>query len=136
MFMGDFLMCSQDSSSPQDEHEGHEKRKHTWNNGRKSKKLKHDELKQCLTNVNNPSKSAPHTSSNGKDTECAESPCRDEVQQCDQWAAELRHTGVRWQMEVSPPSNIGGKQCFIIEKRQLRNLGLDTAACRVFQSSR
>ena len=117
---------SQDSSSQQDEHKGHKKRKHTWYNGRKSKKLKHDKQKQC---------SAPRTSLNGRNTECAESPCRDEVQ-CDQWAAELRHTGVRWQMEVTPPSNIGGKQSFIIEKRQLRNLGLDTGACRVFQSSR
>ena len=53
-----------------------------------------------------------------------------------QWAGELSQQGFRWELSVKPPAIIGARKSFIIEKRQLRELELDTNSCKLHKSSR
>jgi len=51
------------------------------------------------------------------------------------WSGELRQVGVRWELAVRPPPGQGPRKCFIIEKKQLRELELDTVNNKCFYSS-
>ena len=53
-----------------------------------------------------------------------------------QWTGELGQQGFRWELSVKPPAIIGARKSFIIEKRQLRELELDTNSCKLHKSSR
>ena len=53
-----------------------------------------------------------------------------------QWTGELGQQGFRWELSVKPPAIIGARKSFIIEKRQLRELELDTNNCKLHKSSR
>ena len=52
------------------------------------------------------------------------------------WSGELRQVGIRWELAVRPPPGQGPRKCFIIEKKQLRELELDTVNNKCFYSSR
>ena len=58
-----------------------------------------------------------------------------ELENLSRWTGELSQTGLRWQLAVKPPANQGVRKSFIIEKRQLRDLGLDTNSSKLFKSS-
>ena len=53
-----------------------------------------------------------------------------------EWTGELGQQGFRWELSVKPPAIIGARKSFIIEKRQLRELELDTNSCKLHKSSR
>jgi len=51
------------------------------------------------------------------------------------WTGDLKQVGIRWELSVKPPTGQGPRKCFIIEKRQLRELGLDTSNCKIYKAS-
>ncbi len=53
-----------------------------------------------------------------------------------EWTGELGQQGFRWELSVKPPAIVGARKSFIIEKRQLRELDLDTNNCKLHKSSR
>ena len=50
------------------------------------------------------------------------------------WTGELKQVGIRWELAVKPPPGQGLRKCFIIEKRQLRELEIDTNNCKIYKS--
>ena len=58
------------------------------------------------------------------------------LSQLTRWFGELKMVGIRWELAVRPPPGEGHKKSFIIEKRQLKELDLDTVNTKSFMSSK